>query len=143
MIAGILIIAFSLILFMYWFRYSCLLLLRNAAERSATAFEAEERFSVARVIEGLKSHNELDPLEHALERDYHVLTYLIEHAADLELASIENRILLFDYKVMRLWSHLTRQAAPEQSRRALTEMASILGVLVHKMGEQSGMHVEA
>jgi hypothetical protein len=72
-----------------------------------------------------------------------VLTYLIEHAADLELASVENRILLFDYKLMRVWSHLTRTAAPEQSRRALTEMASILGVLVRKMGEQSGMQAEA
>jgi hypothetical protein len=142
MIAGILIIAFSLILFVYWFRYSCLLLLRNTAERSAPVVE-DQRFSVSRVIEALKSQGELAPLERALERDYHVLTYLIEHAADLELASVENRILLFDYKLMRVWSHLTRTAAPEQSRRALTEMASILGVLVRKMGEQSGMQAEA
>jgi hypothetical protein len=103
----------------------------------------DERFNVARVMEGLKSNGELGPLERALERDYHVLTYLIEHAADLELASVENRILLFDYKLMRLWSHLTRTVAPEQSRRALSEMASILGVLVRKMGKQTGIQVEA
>ena len=142
MIAGILIIAFSVVLFVYWFRYSCLLLLRNAAERSTTAIE-DERFNVARVIEGLKSQGELNSLERALERDYHVLTYLIEHATDLELASIENHILLLDYKLMRIWSHLTRTAAPKQSRRALTEMASILGVLVCKMAEQSGVEAEA
>jgi hypothetical protein len=142
MIAGILIIAISLILFVYWFRYSCLLLLRSSAER-AEGTRVDERFNIARVLEGLKTQAELGPLEHALERDYHVLTYLIEHAADLELASVENRILLLDYKVMRIWSHITRTAAPAQSRRALAEMASILGVLVHKMTEQTGTQVEA
>jgi len=142
MISGILIISLSFVLFVYWFRYSCLLLLRNGSERSATVTE-DARFNVARVMEGLKTNGELGPLERALERDYHVLTYLIEHAADLELASVENRILLLDYKLMRLWSHLTRTAAPEQSRRALSEMASILGVLVRKMGQQRGMQVEA
>src|SRR5947207_2183860 len=143
MIAGIFIIAVSLILFVYWFRYSCVMLLRNAAERAGALTVDDERFSVAKVMERLKTERELDPLERALERDYHVLTYLIEHAADLELASIENRLLLMDYKLMRIWSHLTRTAAPEQSRRALAEMASVLGVLVHKMSEQSGMQVEA
>jgi hypothetical protein len=44
---------------------------------------------------------------------------------------------------MRIWSHVTRTIAPQQSRRALSEMASILGVLIRKMGEQSGMQVEA
>jgi hypothetical protein len=103
----------------------------------------DQRFNVAQVLEGLKSNGALDPLEHALERDYHVIRFLIDHAADLELASIENRILLVDYRIMRIWSHLTRTIAPQQSRRALSEMASILGVLIRKMGEQSGMQVEA
>jgi len=136
MIAGILIITFSFVLFVYWFRYSCVLLLRNAAERSATTQPDDERFSVAKVMERLKAEPELEPLERALERDYHVVTYLISHAADLELASIENRLLILDYRIMRLWSRLTRTMAPEQSRKALTEMASVLGVLVREMSMQ-------
>lgn len=143
MVAGILIISFSLILFVYWLRYSCVLLIRNAATSVRAAQAEDERFSVARVMERLKTEQELDPLERALERDYHVLRYLSQHAADLELASIENRLLLIDYRVMRAWSHLTRTVAPEQSRKALAEMASVLSVLVRKMGEQSGMQVEA
>ena|SRR5215471_3541013 len=139
MIAGIFIIAVSFVLFVYWFRYSCVLLLRNAAEQASAVNVDDERFSVARVLDRLKTEPELDPLERALERDYHVLTYLIEHTADLELASIESRLLLLDYKLMRVWSHLTRTAAPRQSRKALAEMASILSVLVRKMGEPSGM----
>ena len=136
MIAGILIITFSFVLFVYWFRYSCVLLLRNAAERSATTQPDDERFSVAKVMERLKAKPELEPLERALERDYHVVTYLISHAADLELASIENRLLILDYRIMRLWSRLTRTMAPEQSRKAFTEMASVLGVLVREMSMQ-------
>jgi len=139
MVAGIFIISVSVLLFAYWFRYSCVLLLRNAAERAGASAVGDERFSVARVMQSLKTEPELDPLERALERDYHVLTYLIEHTADLELASIENRLLLLDYKLMRMWSHLTRTAAPEQSRRALAEMASVLGVLVGKMTDPRGM----
>jgi uncharacterized protein YjiS (DUF1127 family) len=97
----------------------------------------DDRFNVASVMERLKTESELDPLERALERDYHVVSYLIEHAADLELASIENRLLIMNYRVMRIWSRITRRVAPAQSRRALGEMASVLNVLVHQMGEQS------
>src|SRR5215471_15451456 len=65
MIAGILIIASSSILFVYWLRFSCLLLLRSAAER-AGAKSVDARFNVARVIEGLKTEADLAPLERAL-----------------------------------------------------------------------------
>ena len=75
MIAGILIIACSSILFVYWLRYSCLLLLRSAAER-AGAKSVDERFNVARVIEGLKTEADLAPLEHALERAHCMIEVL-------------------------------------------------------------------
>jgi hypothetical protein len=143
MIAGILIIAISVVLFVYWLRYSCVLLLRNAQERVAVSSALDDRFSVSSVIERLKTESELDPLERALERDYHVVTYLIEHTADLELASIENRLLIINYRLMRRWSRMTRSVAPAQSRRALSEMASVLSVLVHQMGGQNSFHAEA
>ena len=143
MIAGIFIITVSVILFAYWLRYSCVLLMRNAEERSAMAPEFDDRFSVSSVIERLKTEEELGPLERALERDYHVVTYLIEHAADLELGSIENRLLILDYRLMRVWSRITRSLAPVQSRRALGEMASVLRVLVRQMGAQQSVEVEA
>ena len=142
MIAGILIIAICLVLFVYWFRYSCLLLLRTTTEQVG-ASALDERFRVSSVMERLKSNVELDPLEGELERDFSILAYLIEHTADIELASIESRLLILDYKLMRAWSRLTRTMAPEQSRKAMAEMASVLGVLVRKMSEQSGIQAEA
>ena len=61
---------------------------------------------------------------------------LLEHAADLELVSIENRLLILDYRLMHLWFGVTRTLAPVQARKAVTEMASVLVVLVRKMSEQ-------
>lgn len=143
MIAGTFIIVISVVLFVYWLRYSCVLLLRNAEERTAGSASPDDRFNVASVIERLKTETELDPLERALERDYHVVSYLISHAADLELASIENRLLILNYRLMRTWSRITRSYAPEQSRRALSEMASVLNVLVHQMDGQNGLEIQA
>jgi hypothetical protein len=143
MVTGVFIIAISVILFVYWLRYSCVMLLRSAQERAEMSTLADERFNVSSVLEGLKTEGDLCSLERALERDYLVVTYLIEHAADLELASIENKLLVLDYKLMRLWSHLTRTVAPQQSRKALSEMASVLSVLVGQMGEQSQLQLEA
>jgi len=136
MLASVLILVFSAVLLVYWFRYSCLLLLRNAAE-SAGAATPDERFSIGMVLDRVRTESQLDPLERALERDYHILSFLLKHAADLELASFENRILILDYQVMRLWFRLTRVAAPEQARRALTEMATALGAVARKTGQQS------
>jgi len=121
MIVATLIIAVSAVLFAYWFRYSCLLLLRNAAERAGSAPGLDPRFSVGEVMASLKSEGALDPLERALE-----------------MASVENRLLLVDYRLMRIWSRATRSMAPRQSRKALEEMASVLGVLIHAMGPQAG-----
>lgn len=142
MIASVFIFVVSVGLFAYWLRYSCVLLLRSAQERSELCGVPDERFNLESVMERLRAGNDLEQLERELERDYSVVTYLIEHAADLRLASIENRLLVVDYKLMRVWSRLTRTLAPEQSRSALAEMANVLGVLVSQMGE-SALELEA
>jgi hypothetical protein len=140
MLASILIIAFSLILFVYWFRYSCILLLRNAVEQvAAPALEPDTRFGCSDVLERLKTGETLDPLHSALNRDYQMLTYLIEHAAGLEMTSFEDRLLVLDYKVMQFYYRATRVILPEQARKALTEMATVMDVLVQKLSHQAGV----
>ena len=141
MVTSVFIIGISAVLLVYWLRYSCVMLLHGALERSATV--ADERFSASSVLERLKTEADLAPLERALERDYRVVTYIIEHATDLELASIENKLLVLDYQLMRLWSRLTRTLAPHQSRKALSEMASVLRVLASQMGGSNQLQTEA
>jgi len=127
---------------LYWFRYSCILLLRNYADAVASPVVEASRFRVGEVQARLRSETDLDPLHAALQRDYAMLVYLLEHAAGLELHSVEDRLLVIDYKVMRWWYRLTRLAAPAQARRALVEMATVLTVLVGKI-ERPGLRGEA
>lgn len=142
MLASVLIIAFSLVLFVYWFRYSCILLLRSRADQP-TAAASSERFNYPYVQQSLQSGMELDPLHRSLENDYRILTYLLEHAANLQLEQLEYRLLVLDYKLMRGWYRLTKSASPRHARSALTEMADILRVLVGRMGEQAALRNEA
>jgi hypothetical protein len=140
MIASILIIALSFVLLAYWFRYSCVLLLRNSAIESPVL---DERFGFARISEEVSSGASLDALHAMLARDYRLLTYLLDHAAGLNLDTLEDRLLVLDYRVMRGYFWITKAAAPEQARRALLEMADVLGVLVHRMSEQAGVQSHA
>jgi hypothetical protein len=141
MITSVLIIAVSALLLVYWLRYSCLILIRDLQTNAELSRTSDQRFSLATVIQGLKTEGDLDPLERALERDYRVIMYLMEHTDDL--ASIENKLLVVDCKLMRIWSRLTRTLAPRQSRIALSEMAAVLTVLASQMGEQNQLQLEA
>ena len=140
MLASILILVVSLALFLYWFRYSCLFLLRRQTISPAAA---DPRFSVAEVERRLRTESDLDPLHRTLDREYRIVTYLIEHAATFGEQSIEDRLLMLDYAVMRGWYRVTRNAAPRQARKALSERAAILGCLSRKIGEQAGLSLEA
>ncbi|HUB78328.1 MAG TPA: hypothetical protein VMB03_06000 [Bryobacteraceae bacterium] len=139
MIATVLIITFSLALFIYWFRYSCLLLLRRSAEQTVPAASG---FSYVAVQQNLPDAVELDPLSQALDRDYRLLTYLLDHAAGLELEKLEYRLLVLDYRLMQGWYRLTKSAAPRQARRAIGEMADVLNVLAGRIGEHAGVRSE-
>jgi hypothetical protein len=121
MIASVLIIAVSLVLAGYWFRYTCILLLRARVEQPAVIEEGES-----------------DVRRQALERDYRMFTYLCRHGAGLSDQSFEERILIWDFKVMQLWYRLTRSAAPNQARNALDEMAAVVAFLGQRLGEQAG-----
>src|SRR4051794_31222828 len=98
MIASIAVILFSMALLVYWFRYTCILLVQNSAEEVRAVSAAIQRnFSFGDVQSQLQSEIALDPMRQALQRDYEVLTYLVRHASGLELASFEERLLVWDY----------------------------------------------
>ena len=61
----------------------------------------------------------------------------------MKLARVEEKLLVWDYKVMQFWYALTRTAAPEQARQALSEMASVLTVLSSRIGQRAGVSAEA
>jgi hypothetical protein len=134
MLASALIIAFSLVLLAYWFRASCRLLLQNSVEMVAAA---DERFSFPQVRAMVKTSEDLLPLHGMLSHDFRVLTYLREHAANLETGSIEDQLLILDYRVMQWYFRIMNKTAPAYARNALAEMATVVGVLAHKMSVQA------
>ncbi|PWU07797.1 MAG: hypothetical protein C5B51_09060 [Terriglobia bacterium] len=135
MFASILITGVSLVLLVYWFRYSCLLLLRTKTEQSLTV--PGSHFSFLDMRRRLHTEANVEPLLRSLERDYQVLTYLLRHSRSFGSQSLEDRLLILDYKCMQLWYRVTRTVAPQQARRAASEMAGVLACLAHKMGAQT------
>ncbi len=143
MIVSVIIATFSFALLLYWFRFSCILMLRNSGLGSRTTVAVDSQFSCRQVKELLRGDAQLDGLERALERDYRLATYLIEHAAGLDLNSVEDRLLVLDYRVMQWYYRVTRSNSPERARRALAEMADVVGVLAGRLDERAGLQSEA
>lgn len=147
MLASALISVVSLVLLVYWFRYTCLLLLQNHEDRAfASSVASANRLSFTDVREQLHSGAAALPLEelHAsLDRDYRVLRYLLEHSAGLDIPSIERQLLILDYHLMQMKYRLVRKSSAEQARKTLCEVSGILEYFAQKMGERAAEHIYA
>lgn len=127
MVETILIVGFSLALFIYWFRYTVLLLLRE--EEIGEHNTVIGQLSVLETREALRNGDApLDRLQLALDRDYRMLRYLRDHAAGMGLRPAEHYLLILDYRVMKFWYRLSR------NRRPLDEMAIVVSHIAYKMG---------
>jgi hypothetical protein len=73
----------------------------------------------------------LDRLRRALDNDYRMLRYLLDHAAGMGLRPVEHHLLILDYRIMNVWCRL------RPNRRALDEMAGVLSYIAYKMGERA------
>jgi hypothetical protein len=133
MLETVLILLFSVALFIYWFRYTVVLLL---AEQSAAPGPVSGQLNLRETREALWSERpdlELVRLHRMLHNDYRMLRYLLDHAAGLGLHPLERHLLLLDYRAMAVWYMLTRWASTSQARRALREMAGVLNCIAFKM----------
>ncbi len=138
MIASILILVISAALLAYWFRYSCAFLLRSRAEESTSVRTiGDESFSYANIQQRLTTEEALDPINRALRRDYDVLVYLVRHSSGMGLDSLEDKLLVWDYKMMQLWYFVTRALFPSQARQAVAEMASIVHALAWSLEKRT------
>jgi hypothetical protein len=121
----ILIIAFFLFLFVYWFRFAVLMLLN------------ENKAAEPRTVISQWGELPLDRLHQALENEYRMQEYMLDHAAGLGLRPIEIYLLTLDYRLMRLWFRVTRNTNAAHAQRALGEMARILSHIAYKMSNRS------
>lgn len=140
MLASVCIIVISALLFCYWFRCTCVLILGDRT-RGDYAIKVASTirlsfFDIQRKLETDLEIPALDNLHASLQRDYDVLRDLLCQVEDVD--SIEHRILRFDYHAMLFWYKWTKACKlPSQSRVALAEMSSILGYFAMEIGERA------
>jgi hypothetical protein len=141
--ASVLIIIVSAALLVYWFRYTCLLILRTRSGKDFSAgFAAANDLAYVAVRESTSagtSGQSLSALEKSLERDYRLLTYLLHSTAGAQVAgvTIEQRLLMFDYRLMQLVLRVTRRLWPLKAREAVLEMTEVLRHLANDLGERA------
>jgi hypothetical protein len=137
----ILIAAGSVLLLVYWFRYTCLLLLSAKTTRDfAGEVAAANHLSFLEVQQRLRAAApvELDALNAALERDFAFLSNLLEHSGGAEEAlSIEDRMLAVNYRVAQLKFKTLGRLSPASARAALDEMAVVVSHFANSMGERA------
>jgi hypothetical protein len=146
LIASLFIIIASSGLFLYWFRYSCLLILsQNNQEAGAQDYALKVagtiRLSFPKIEQALLADSpalSLDVLHEGLDSDFRILTELLQQFTGGE--SIEHRILVADYKLMQKWYAATRRFENlSGARKALTEMSAILSYFASEIGESAAV----
>jgi len=139
-IASIVIILVSSVMFLYFFRYTCLLLINKGNQEYAMAVASTIRLSFPQVKEALAAQTHtasLDHLHQSLQKDYQLLMDVLGQATGSS-ESIERRILDIDYKVMQSWYKMTRTSKNlAQAKMALSEMSSILNYFAAEIAESA------
>ncbi len=138
MIASILIILVSSGLFVFWFRYTCLLLIGQGSAEYALKVASMIRLEFPRVqaiLGGESPTTGLNHLHAALQHDHRILTDLLRENARV---SLEHRLLALDYKVMQAWYTISR-SRPHllRAKYALAEMGAILQYFASEMGQEA------
>ena len=139
-IIPIFVILGSGLLFAYWFRCACLLILVAKSPRDyAKGVELANRLSFSAVQLALRnSPTDLASLQDALDFDFRILTRLLLYAAASHhhQETIERLMLRINYWTIRTWCSITWRFSPQAARRALQEMAVIVAHFASTLGER-------
>ena len=142
MVANIIILAVSLGMFLYWFRYTCVLMLSARTTKDYGAeVAATNRLSYVAFEGGVDgiSAPELDAVQQSLERDYRLVSSLLKQAGEWRVGSnsLEDLMLRADFRLMKLCYSLSRRISDTKARSAVNEMVQIVSHMANAFGEQS------
>ena len=142
MLMGGVIAAFSLVFLLGWFRYSCGLILSAKPARDYTPQVAEANalavLAVQHDLPLAKERRVLDTLRRKLERDYHLLNYLLHHSPAVHAGNeiFEQRMMMLDFELMQAYYVLVSLLSRSKSRAALHEMTQVICYFANTMGER-------
>jgi hypothetical protein len=147
-----LIIVISVGLLLYWFRYLCLLILRDNGRRNYENQVASANhllFPRAKALlrdrhDPVGAHNAIEPLaaqtldtiQASLDRDYRVVTYLLQNTAAYVDMRPQRFVLTLDFHLMRLCYRVLRGISRDLAKGVVLEMAVIVGHLAQYAGER-------
>lgn len=141
MLFSSLIIAVSLALFLYWFRYTCVLILTTKTSKDYSGqVAAANRLNFPEVQRALQSAEpELAVLHSSLERDYELVSSLLSRATEVQVggASLEEMMLRIDFRIMKAWFALSHSFSPSAAKFAVEEMTQIVSHFANSFGEQA------
>jgi hypothetical protein len=144
LIATIAITVSSAVLFGYWFRYTSLLILSAKTPQDYAGEVAMTNqlsfLTVQSQLRQLRQHApELEALQKALDRDYAIVTYLLEHVSSASAVeeALEKRMLKIDYRLMRAWYLVSRNFSSEAARNALEEMSQVVAHFANVTGARA------
>ena len=78
-------------------------------------------------------------MQKALDRDYAIVTYLLEHLSSGSAVeeALEKRMLKIDYRLMRAWYRVSRNFSSEAARNALEEMSQVVAHFANVTGARA------
>jgi hypothetical protein len=126
----------SILLFCYWFRYTCQLILSAATSRDYATNVARAHqlgFQQAQV-QLSQDAPELDRLKSMLDRDYAVLTRLMDQATDAP-AGIERHMLAIHYRLESMCYRATASVSASAASKALEQMSMVVAHFANSLGE--------
>jgi len=142
MITSIVIIILSLALFLYWFRYSCLLILEsrlNEEDAQTRVGNDSQEYIDAHWDHQLAqacSPSELRQVRHALDHDLRLIQNLAQRQDGEQNAapSLESRLLVINYRLLQLSVALSQLVSVPKALNGLREMSRIVGYLAAESG---------
>ena len=141
-VIGAIVIAFTLGLLAFWFRYVCGLILSAKPAHDYTGEVAvANELNIIEVQQELSGGSEhLDVLQTKLERDYHLLNYLVHHSPALKgnPDTLERRIMMLDFELLKASYVVTARISQSLATRALREMTRVVCYFANTMGERAG-----
>jgi hypothetical protein len=134
----------SLLLFGYWFRYTCHLILDAASTHDYSTSVAQAHHLCFQEAQMRLSHNapELDRLKDMLDHDYATLSRLMSRAGGRQ-ERIELRMLAVYYRLTTVWYRTCRWISTAAARMALQEMSMVVAHFANSLGEAAASSATA
>lgn len=139
---SLLLIGLSLALFAYWFRYSCILILRTQTAEDFSGAVCRANGLTFDLVKGQiesASNPDLAALYQSLERDYTIVNNLLDQISSSAQSEnmLEVKLLRANFHATKLWFRVGNSLGLSSSIAALEEMADTVRHFANTFGQQN------